>query len=266
MKNRIIKLAFILGVVYLFICGLLYFFQEKIIFHPKPLDKSFTFELDKKDEELFIRTNNGDLINGLLFRSDSSKGLIFYLHGNAGNLSSWATVAATYTALNYDVFIFDHRGYGKSEGVAGNQQQMFDDNQIIYNEMLKRYSEDKIILLGYSIGIGFAAKLAATNHPGRLILQAPYYSLIDLMKQQLPIIPTFILKYPLETNKYLKDCHMPIGIFHGLEDEVIYFGSSLKLQKEFKAGDTLFPLKGQKHNGMTNNEEYKAAITKLLNP
>jgi predicted esterase len=35
---------------------------------------------------------------------------------------------------------------------------------------------------------------------------------------------------------------MPVVIFHGNEDEVIYYESSLKLKKMFKTGDTLITL------------------------
>ena len=57
---------------------------------------------------------------------------------------------------------------------------------------------------------------------------------------------------------------MPIVLFHGDQDEVIYYGSSLKLQKEFKKQDTLITLAGQQHNGITENPDYKTALQKIL--
>jgi uncharacterized protein len=250
--------------LYLVIVGLLYFFQEKIIFFPEKLDKNYKFEFGQKFEELNVKTTDGKLLNGLLFKSDSSRGLIFYLHGNAGSLSSWGEVAKTYTDLNYDVFIIDYRSYGKSEGEISGQNQMFNDNQIAYNELKKLYNEDKIIILGYSIGTGLAAKLASTNKPKLLILQAPYYNLTDMMKHTYYFVPTFLLKYKFATNEYLRNCKMPVVIFHGNKDEVIYYGSSLKLKEEFKPQDTLITLSEQGHNGMTNNQDYKNELKRIL--
>ncbi|MBX7227216.1 MAG: alpha/beta hydrolase [Chitinophagales bacterium] len=264
MKKGLSKLFKILVALYILLCGFLYFFQEKIIFFPLHLDKDYKFNFEQKFKEQNIKTTDGKLLNGLLFEADNANGLIFYLHGNAGNLSSWGEVAKTYTDLNYDVFIIDYRGYGKSEGKISGQDQLFEDNQTAYNELKKRYNEGSIIILGYSIGTGLASQLASTNHPKLLILQAPYYNLTDLMKQQFPFIPTFILKYKFATNEYLKNCEMPVVIFHGKADEVIYHGSSLKLKEAFKKQDTLITLKGQGHNGMTDNEEYKVALTKIL--
>jgi hypothetical protein len=264
MKKRIFKILTIIFSLYILSCGLLYFFQEKLIFFPQKLDKSYKFDFEQKFDEINIKASDGKLLNGLLFKAESSKGLIYYLHGNAGSLSSWGNVAKTYTDLNYDVFLIDYRSYGKSEGEIKSQNQLFEDNQSVYNELTKIYNEDKIIVLGYSIGTGLASKLASTNNPKLLILQAPYYNLTDLMKQHFPFIPTFILKYKFATNEYLKNCKMPVVIFHGNQDEVIYYGSSLKLKNEFKHQDTLITLNRQGHNGMTNNENYKTELANIL--
>lgn len=251
-------------ILYTLICIALYFFQEKLIFFPEKLSKTHRFSFDQPFEELNIKTSNNNLLNGLLFKADSAKGLVFYLHGNAGSLNKWGAVAKRYTNLHYDVFIPDYPGYGKSTGSIKSQAQLFEAIQTAYNEMKKRYSETQIVVLGYSIGTGPAAKLAATNHPTLLILQAPYYNLTDMMRHRFPIVPTFLLKYKFQTNEYLNDCKMPVVIFHGNEDEVIYYGSSLKLKKEMKQSDTLITLTGQGHNGMTDNPDYISAIKTIL--
>jgi len=264
MKKGYFKLLKIVLGFYIILCATLYFFQEKLIFFPQKLAKNYKFDFRQNFEEVNTITSEGKSIHGLLFKADSSKGLIFYLHGNAGSLKSWGEVAKTYTALNYDVFILDYRGYGKSEGKITSESQLFNDNQLVYNQLKKRYSEDKIIVLGYSIGTGLAAKLASTNKPRLLILQAPYYNLTDMMKHRFSFIPTFLLKYKFATNQYLKTCKMPLVIFHGNEDRVIYYESSLKLKAEFKPQDTLITLMGQGHGGITDNEEYRKAIRRIL--
>ena len=85
-----------------------------------------------------------------------------------------------------------------------------------------------------------------------------------MMRHNYPIIPTFLLKYKFETNKYIKDCKMPVTIFHGDKDEVINYSSSLKLKKRMKNTDTLIILKGQGHNEITDNSEYISAIERIL--
>ena len=264
MKKFLLRILKIVAGLYMIICVLLFFFQEKILFHPQKLEKNFQYSFDQKFDEINIKTVDNKLLNAVLFKADSSKGVIFYLHGNAGSLSSWGSVAKTYTDLCYDVFLLDYRGFGKSAGEIKSQKELFLDIQTAYDLLKTKYSEDKIVVIGYSLGTGLAAKVASENHPKLLILQAPYYSLTDMMRYTLPIIPTFILKYNIETNNYLKNCKMPVVIFHGNQDEVIYYGSSIKLKKEFKTHDTLITLDGQGHNGMTENPDYKIALQKVL--
>lgn len=264
MKKSFLKILKIIIVLYFILCGFLYFFQEKLIFFPEKLDKNYQYNFLQNFEEINIKATDGKIINGLLFKVQKSKGVIFYLHGNAGNLSSWGDVAETYTKLNYDVYMIDYRSFGKSEGEITEPEQLFKDDQSAYNEIKKRYKEDKTIILGYSIGTGLASKLASANHPKLLILQAPYYNLTDMMKQRFPFIPTFILKYKFATNDYLKNCKMSVILFHGDQDEVIYYGSSIKLKKEFKKNDFLITLHQQGHNGITENQQYKTELKNIL--
>lgn len=263
-KKILLRTLKLLLVAYILICIALYFFQEKLIFFPDKLDKDYKFSFVQPFEEINIKVPDGSSLNGLLFKSDSAKGLIFYLHGNTGSVNTWGEVGKRYTDLHYDVFILDYPGYGKSEGAIKSKSQLFADVQSAYNDMKKRYSEKQIVVLGYSIGTGIASYAASTNNPKLLILQAPYYNLADLMRHTYPIIPTFLLKYNFQTNQYLQNCKMPVVIFHGNEDEVIYYGSSVKLKKEMKEADTLITLNGQRHNGITDNPDYITAIKTVL--
>ena len=262
----LLKIFLILLAVYIIICLLMFIFQEKFIFFPEKLSNEHKFVFGQEFEEMTITSKDQKSLHGILFRSDTSKGLVFYLHGNAGSLQTWGQLAEAYTDLNYDVFMPDYRGFGKSEGSISNQHQLYEDMQLAYDEMKKRYSEDSIIVLGYSIGTGMATKIASTNHPKLLILQAPFFSLKDLMRRIYPVLPTFILKYKFETNEYIRGCKMPIVIFHGDQDEVIYYQSSIKLKKLLKQTDTVIILEGQAHNEITDNPEYQKALQQLLVP
>lgn len=264
MKKFLLNSLKVVCIIYLAICGLLYFMQEKMIFFPEVLAKDFKFNFAGRFEELNIKTKDGTTINSLLFKADSTKGVILYLHGNGGSVRTWGDVAKTFTALGYDVVVTDYRGYGKSEGKINGQEQIYTDMQAVYDELKKRYSEHQIVVLGYSIGTGPAAWLASVNDPKLLILQAPYYSLTDMMQHTYPIIPTFLLKYKFPTHQYVQQCKTPIVIFHGDNDEVIYYNSSVKLRVKMKQEDRLITLAGQGHNGITNNAQYLAEVVGIL--
>ena len=259
-----LALVKIVAIVYCLLCVLLYFMQEKLIFLPEKQPAGYTFSFNQNFEELYFTMADSTVLNALLFKADSSKGLIFYLHGNAGSLASWGSIAKTYTDQHYDLFMLDYRGYGKSGGRISNENQFYQDVQTVYNEVVKKYDQSRTIVLGYSIGTGAAARLAATHQPRLLILQAPYFNLTDLVKQHFRVIPSFLLKYTFRINAVLPACTMPVVIFHGDQDNVIDYSSSLKLKNLFKPADTLITLHGQGHNGMSGNPDYLLAIQKIL--
>ncbi|GAA4320888.1 alpha/beta hydrolase [Flaviaesturariibacter amylovorans] len=262
-KMILLRTLQLLAVGYLIICIAVYLLQEKLIFFPERLARDHGFSFDTPFEERFIR-HGADTLHGLHFKADNSKGLVFYLHGNAGSVNRWGAVAKRYTDLGWDVFLLDYPGYGKSGGAIRSKKQLLDAVQAAYDDQKRQYPENRIVVLGYSIGTGPAAWLASANKPKQLLLQAPYYSLADVMRHHYRILPTFLLKYNFETGTYLESCRVPVTLFHGDRDDVVPYGSSLKLQRHLKPGDTLITLPGQGHDGITDNPEYVAALRGML--
>ncbi|WP_139925267.1 alpha/beta hydrolase [Hymenobacter sp. DG01] len=252
--------------LYVAVCLLLYFQQERLLFFPTRLAPNYRFQFPGRFEERWITTSDGTRLNGLLFRADSAhaKGLIFYLHGNGGALDSWGEVAPIYTRMGYDVFLLDYRGYGKSEGRITSQAQLLADVEAAYQQIGAHYSENQTVILGYSLGTGAAAWLAAQHHPKQLILQAPYPSMRAMARQHYPWVPGFIVRYPLHTDQVLPRMQAPIVIFHGDQDEVISCESALKLKTLLKPQDQFITLRGAGHNGMTDNPDYLAVIQEVL--
>ncbi|KFF11560.1 hydrolase [Chryseobacterium soli] len=264
MKKMILGIIAFLLIAYAFICVAVYFYQEQIIFYPEKLSENYSYDFGGNFEEISIYTKDKKKINSVLFKVENPRGVIFYLHGNAGSIKGWGEVAKLYNHMNYDVFIIDYRGYGKSEGGIESKEQLFSDVKLAYEEVKKRYSENKIIILGYSLGTGLASKLASQENAKLLILQAPYYSIEDEMNQKFSFLPKFLLKYNIETYDYLKTVRSPVIIFHGNKDEVINYKASLKLKANFKKGDRLILLKDQSHNGITDNLDYQNSMKTIL--
>lgn len=254
----------IVSLFYLAICILAYVLQERLIFFPNHIAVDYRFPFPQPFTEIFLKASDGKLMHGLYFTTSQSRGVILYLHGNAGALDSWGSVAPTYLSLGYNVMVVDYRGYGKSQGAITNESQLLDDVGLFYDHLLKSYRESDVIVLGYSLGSGLASQLAARNNPRMLIMQAPYFNLTAMMKHSVPFLPTFLLKYKLATNEALPRCRMPIVLIHGDQDEVIPYSQALQLKELLKPGDTLITLPGAGHNGMTDDPAYRNAIKHIL--
>lgn len=254
------------------ICALLYFNQDKIIFLAERLPENYQFKFSNAEEQFYHPEPNARL-NALLFRNSqrqAKRGVILYLHGNTGSLRTWGGIAGPLTTYGYDVLVFDYRVYGKSQGKL-NEETLLKDAEFIYKQLLTEYPENKIVVYGRSLGSGLATYVASRNSPKMLILETPYYSLLDLTKNlgkthNIPWFPyEWILKYHLRTDLYLPQVKCPVYLFHGQLDEIIYYQSSQKLMKFFKQGDALFSVPNGKHADLSLYDEFNINLQKVLN-
>lgn len=252
-----------LFVVFTIISSGIYFFQERLIFFPEVLPPNYPYQFDHDFEEINYRVDEDVTINALHFKVENSKGIVFYSHGNAGNLSGWGDVAEIFLMNNYDVLIYDYRGYGKSSGSVS-ETNLYMDAMYIYEQLKNEYGEDKIVVYGRSIGTGIATRVASKFHPKHLVLESPYYNLPDLARKMFPFIPSFILRYKFRNDQMVAEVKCPVTVFHGTFDEVIYYGSSLKLEKLLKNGDKLVSVVGGHHNDLINFEVFHDELANIL--
>ncbi|MCW5515185.1 alpha/beta hydrolase [Muriicola sp. Z0-33] len=260
--------GYILGLVlaiYVVISILLYFLQDYIMFKPEKLPADFQFYYENQEtEEYNVETRDGAIINGLRFKAQNPKGIVFYLKGNSKSIKGWGKFAVDFTRHGYDVLMVDYRGFGKSTG-RRTQKAVKRDMQVIYNKIKESVEEKYIILYGRSLGSGFATKLASMNNPRMLILDAPYYSLSKVTKKYLPFMPlSVLLKFPMPTYKWLKYVNCPIHIIHGTDDRLIPYKTSIKLSKIKPGSTTLYTVIGGGHKNLNTFESYHKMLSEII--
>ncbi len=247
--------------LYLSFCGWLYFDQERILFLPDKLPADYVFG---QGEEVNIEVEKGILLNCLWLKEPKARGVILYLHGNRGSNRRCLHQAETMKGNGYDIFMPDYRGYGKSGGEIVSESQLQGDMQQVYDFLKKHYAEKEIVVLGYSLGSGFASYLAANNHPQQLILLAPYSSMLDLKDDRFPLIPDFLLKYPLNSKEYLRKATLPVTLIHGTSDEVIPFECSEKLKAIRPGTIHLVTAREESHRSVIFSQVFRETVSQLL--
>lgn len=264
-KQKLKKAGIFLLSIYIMVGSLLYFLQEKLLFLPTVLEQNYAFNFSYPFEELFLKTDDDALINALHFKVDNPKGVILYFHGNAGDLSRWGKITEYFAEKQYDVLVMDYRTYGKSTGTLS-EKALYNDAQYCYNYLKEQYNENEISLYGRSLGTGIATYLASKNNPKQLILETPYYSMVDVGESRFPIFPIKkLLKYKFPTNKFIKEVTCPITMFHGTDDAVVPYKSAEKLFKVSpKTLTTFITIEGGAHGNLKEFDLYHVQIKKVL--
>lgn len=207
----------------------LYFFQERFLFLPgKKLVEDFQYSFPEKFQEINLKTKDGETLNALHFQLENPKGIILFFHGNKGNLSRWGTIVPYLLDYNYEVFVMDYRGYGKSTGKFY-EAHMYNDAQLAYDFVKTKFTEDQIVVYGRSLGGTFAAKVASENSPKHVILEAPFYNIKRAAKFYFSLSPTFMLSYQFPSDTLVTKISSSTTFFHGDKDKTTSFEDSKKL-------------------------------------
>lgn len=261
-----ISYVFILTIIIVVVSILLYFFQERFLFHPEKLPKDFQFQYENQQvDEYNLELQDGVIINGLHFKTKRPKGLVYYLKGNSKSIKGWGKFAVDFTLHGYDVIMIDYRGFGKSTGKLS-QDSMKKDALYVYDRLKEKVNEEHIIVYGRSLGTGLATKVASMNNPKALVLACPYFSMSKNVKRYLPLIPLgLVMRYQMPTYKWIKYVDCPINLIHGTNDKVIRFRSSLRLSKLKPETTKLYPVIGGGHKDLHNFESYHRALGEILN-
>jgi uncharacterized protein len=262
MKRAIVKYLTIVGVLitlmYLSICGYLYFNQENLLFHPNRKSITEVQRLLKYHPEfdtLSLMMNDGIKISGYITNRNSSSKvpLVIYFEGNTKEVSYLMDKKQYFD--NAVVALMNYRGWGLSEGKP-TEQSMFSDAIEIYDKLKKLPNIDttNIIVIGRSMGTGVATYLSAHRKVTSTILITPYDSMIDVAQEMYPFVPIFMLiKHPFESYKYAQNVTNTMLALIAQNDVVIPPQHAFNLMQAW-SGNTTYLEVNEDHSSIMNNE------------
>lgn len=226
----------ILGTAYACVCLFYTVFQERFIFIRFRTSAKYIYKFPPPFEERYVQATDGARLHALYFRATEPRGVILYFHGNTGSVRRWGKFAPRFVRMGYDVLMPDPRGYGKSRGVLSEAALLADANAW-YEHLLEQETEDRVVVLGRSLGSGLATPVAALHGPRMLILETPFANLYDVATNYLPILPyKLLLRYAFRNDKAIKRITCPVYILHGKFDAVVPYASALKLYAAVPSG------------------------------
>jgi uncharacterized protein len=241
--------------------GLVYVRQEKLIFFPEALPMDFPLVLPQV-EQVLVHVD-GATLSALHLKLPQPKGVVFFLHGNAGNLADWFVDTPFFRSVNFDLFMIDYRGFGKSSGRIESEAQLHRDVYLAWEQIAPRYRDARKVVYGRSLGTALAARLAAQIRPDLTILVSPYWSLGELSRLHYPLLPVFLLRYPLMTFRDIGRIEGRVLLIHGDRDQLIPFDHSVRLRAAARDAE-LVRIASAAHGDLQEFDEYQQAIAEAL--
>lgn len=223
-------IAIILAAGYLAGLVLLFLRQREMVFpiptaeRTTPAAAGFTTA-----EEQFLTTSDGEKIIVWHVPAKPGHSVIVYFHGNGDFLAGRVSRFEAMTADGTGLVALSYRGYAGSSG-APSEDGLLRDAAAAYAFAAARYETQRIVVWGFSIGTGVAVGLASEHPVGKLILEAPYTSVVDVVALRYRFIPVrFLVRDQFRSDERIGRVTAPLLIMHGTSDLVIPFAFGERL-------------------------------------
>lgn len=241
------------AVVFVAATTYLYFNQKNLVFFPTRELAVTPDRLGLEYEDVFVEMPGGSSIHGWYFTPpDSTAGasrVVLFCHGNAGNISHRLETVEMLLSLGAGVFLFDYRGYGRSQGVAS-EENVYADARACYTWLVneKGFAPDEIVIFGRSLGGAVGIDLAARFRCGGLIVESSFTSAADMGKKIFPIFPVkLILKYRFDSVERIGRLSCPVLIVHSPDDDIIPYRMGKALYERANSPKRFLEISGR-HN------------------
>ena len=190
--------------------------------------------------------------------------LIFF-HGNGSHLSVERWRHGRIMDAGLGLIAPAYRGYSGSSGTPGEAGLMTDARQVHDWALQGGVSADMLVVQGHSMGSGVAVALAAELTVGALVLEAPFLSLLAMVRRQMPILPVdLLLKHRFRSDERMGSVTAPILIAHGSQDRLIPPSQSKALHRLAGDGAEYVVMPGSDHNTMVRDGLYEDIVWPYL--
>jgi pimeloyl-ACP methyl ester carboxylesterase len=251
--------------LYLSILALVFAFQGRMLFPAGAAGG--TLALRPGAERIAAETADGNRLHGVRIPAARSGArpatLILGFGGNGWN----AEAAAAYLADTFpeaDVVVFHYRGYRPSTGSPG-ASALIEDAARVYDAAAAPVPGARVVAVGFSIGSGVAATLAARRRLDGLILVTPFDSLGKVAAGHYRWLPVRrLFRHEIDAAGALRSVRVPVAIVAAARDTLIPAARTQGLRR--MVPNLVFDrtIAGAGHNDIYDRGEFRTALRDAL--
>lgn len=244
---------------------------DNVFYHPDhreyttPSADGYTFE------EIQFTSQDGTQLSGWFIPAQTNAlGTIIHFHGNAQNMSAHYSFVSWLPANGFNLFVFDYRGYGKSEGTLS-RKGVYNDSvaAIKYIKTRTDINQNKLILFGQSLGGAnvlavsgdhqFAGVIGVVSDSAFASYKRVALDHTTLLK---PLAALLIRDRYSPKDRVKNIAPVPLLLIHGTDDQVVPYKHAQILFKNAQKPKNLWTIRGGTHTQALG--PYRAEIAPKL--
>ncbi len=210
-------------------------------------------------QDVYFSAEDGTKLHGWYCAADQPRAVMLVMHGNAGHVASRASwLRYLQQRAGVSVFMFDYRGYGRSEGTP-TAKGVIQDATAARKKLceLAQVSDAEMILMGESLGGAIAVQLAADSPPRALILQSTFSSLRDVAEVHYSKLAWLVPVGKLDSTARIAEYHGPLLQSHGDQDRTVPYSLGRKLFSAANQPKRLITIDHADHNNWLTDDYLK---------
>jgi fermentation-respiration switch protein FrsA (DUF1100 family) len=229
------------------------FFDQYLVYHPAPWeDQNWARASGLPLQDVIFETEDRIRLFGWFVTAGAEAGVLLWCHGNAGNIINRLDNLAWLHRFGISVFLFDYRGYGRSQG-RPSEPGLYRDALAAYDYVTKARGvpASKLVLFGRSLGASVAGHVASLRPVAGLILESAFPSVEAVARHYyfgLPVHWLLGARFPLDEK--LKSIHVPILVIHGAVDDIIPFEMGQRVFEVANEPKSFYTVPGADHNNL----------------
>ena len=247
---------FLFFLLIFFILYLKYYERKGIYFPIRKIDLT-PREIGLEFEDVYFFSSDGTKLNGWYIPAKESRTTVLFCHGNAGNISHRIEAIDMFCRIGLDVFIFDYRGYGRSQG-SPTEEGLYTDAHAAFKYLIDKRNKDEgsIVIYGKSLGANVAVELCSKVRPAALISESAFTSALEMGKKLFPFLPVkWFITIKYDALSKIKDIYVPKLIIHSEDDEIIPFQQGRKLFEKAPEPKEFYKMRGGHNEAIFREKE-----------
>ena len=268
---RITKSGLLIYVgIYTAISCLYFALQPYVLYQPNRDIQATPRDIGLSYDEVSFKTSDGVELSGWYIPRNSSKGIILFCHGNAGNIGGRLEYLKLFHRLRFDTFIFDYRGFGASEGETTEKGTYLDIeaamDYLVYN---RNVSYDEIIVYGRSLGGAIAIEHAKDHTPKMLVIDSSFMSYRKLSSDVLrgfflPVPAKLLARFDYNSIDNIGKIDCPVLVIHSRNDEMIPYSHGKELFEKASEPKKFLAISGTHNEGFLASSNYEIGLSDFL--
>ena len=249
-------LAIFLIVLVFGVFGGLYAIQDRMLFHPQTEQVAPTLPYIQAIE---IETEDRERLVAWYSKAEPGCPTLLHFHGNGSRIDLDRRRFSRLNAQGVGFLAVSWRGYAGSTGKPSEAGFHKDATAAWAWLANKGLPANDVIIHGFSIGSGPATKLASEVDEGLVILEAPFFSMLDLISKKARLVPVgLLLKHKFRSDRYAASLGSPVIMVHGTVDQIIPIEQSKRLFELANEPKAHHAIEGGDHNTLVRDGLYDA--------